>query len=70
MVRKVTNTPLYMDIGQGLSLMLGQLRIDSWDVEGRPKNAKRGMFGFNSETKSLEYYNGSNWLAAAMQDEA
>jgi hypothetical protein len=59
-----------MDIGQGLSVMLGQLKIDSWDIEGRPKNAKRGMFGFNSETNSLEYYNGSYWLAAEMQKEA
>ena len=55
-----------MDIGQGLSLMLGLPRLNSWDTNQRPKNARRGTFGFNSQTNSLEYFNGSYWLAATM----
>jgi hypothetical protein len=55
-----------MDIGQGLSLMLGLPRMASWNTRGRPRKAKRGTFGFNSKTHSLEYFNGSYWLAAPM----
>jgi hypothetical protein len=66
MVKNTTNASLMMDIGQGLSLMLGLPRIASWETRGRPKKPKRGTFGFNSQTNSLEYYNGSYWLAASM----
>lgn len=62
----VNDTPVMLDIGQGLSIMLGLPRIRSWDTRSRPKSAKRGMFGFNSQTNSLEYFDGSNWLAAQM----
>jgi hypothetical protein len=64
MVDKINNPSLLMDIGQGLSLMLGLPRLTSWNTRGRPKEAKRGTFGFNSQTNSLEYFNGSYWLAA------
>lgn len=57
---------LSMDIGQGLSLMLGLPRFTSWKTRNRPKDAKQGTLGFNSQTNSLEYYNGSYWLAAKM----
>ena len=60
------NTPLLVDIGQGLSIMLGLPTISSWDTAGRPKKARRGTFGFNSQTNSLEYWNGTVWLAAPM----
>ncbi len=55
-----------MDIGQGFSLMLGSQSLASWETIERPKNPKRGTFGFNSQTNSLEYYNGDYWLGAPM----
>jgi hypothetical protein len=64
---KVNNSTILMDIGQGLSLMLGLPRINSWETSDRPKNAKRGTFGFNSQTNSLEYFNGSDWYSAVMR---
>ncbi len=60
------NTRFLFDIGQGLSIMIGLPRIASWDTAGRPKKAKKGTFGFNSQTNNLEYWDGSAWLAAAM----
>jgi hypothetical protein len=60
------NAPLLMNIGQGMSLMLGLPKLSSWSTDDRPKDAKRGTFGFNQETNSLEYFDGSSWLAAPM----
>ncbi len=60
------NSQLLIDIGQGLSLMIGLPTINTWGVTDRPKTAKPGTFGFNSETKNLEYWDGSQWLAASM----
>lgn len=62
------NSNLLVDLGQGLSLMLGLTRIASWDTPSRPKKPRRGIFGFNSQTNSLEYYNGNYWLAASMSE--
>jgi hypothetical protein len=62
-----TNTSLLINVGQGLSLMLGLPRINSWETKERPKKAIRGTFGFNSQTNSLEYYDGNDWFAASMQ---
>lgn len=59
-----------MDIGQGLSIMVGLPTIASWDTISRPKDAKKGTFGFNSQTTSLEYFDGSTWLAAPMTSSA
>ena len=63
------NTSLLMDIGQGLSVMLGFPLISSWNTRSRPKTAKRGTFGFNSKTNNLEYYNGYHWLKAPLSKE-
>lgn len=60
------NAPLLVEIGQGLSILLGLPTLASWDIKERPKNAKRGTFGFNTETKSLEYWDGTSWFAAVM----
>jgi len=57
-----------MDIGQGLSMMIGLLTITSWNTKERPINAKRGTFGFNTQTNNLEYWDGSAWFAAAMSE--
>jgi len=63
-----TKTSLLMDIGQGMSLMLGLPRINSWTTKERPKKSKRGTFGFNSQTNSLEYFDGSSWFTAPMSE--
>jgi len=60
------NSQLLIDIGQGLSLMLGLPTIASWNNEERPKNARAGTFGFNTQTQSLEYWDGTNWYGARM----
>jgi hypothetical protein len=60
------NYPLLLNIGQNLFLMLGVPKIASWKTEERPKKAKQGTLGFNLQTNSLEYYDGSNWFAAYM----
>jgi len=62
------NTRVLFDIGQGFSIMVGLPRIASWDTAGRPKKPKRGTFGFNSQTKSLEYWEGSFWFTAPMSE--
>ena len=60
------NPPLLMDIGQDLSLMLGLPTITSWKTRERPKKAKRGTLGYNTDTYSLEYYDGDHWYTAPM----
>ena len=60
------NSPLIVDIGQGLSLMVGMPNISSWTNMDRPKNARRGILGFNSETSELEYYDGESWYGAKL----
>jgi hypothetical protein len=57
---------LLIDIGQGLSLMLGLPTISSWNTKKRPKKPRRGTIGFNMETNNLEYWDGSNWFGAPM----
>lgn len=68
MVSKDNRTSIIMDLGQGFSLALGLPAINSWETKDRPKNPKRGSFGFNSQTNSLEYYNGIFWLEAGMTE--
>ena len=58
--------PLFVDIGPGLSIMIGLPTIASWKTTDRPQKVKRGTFGFNTQTRTLEYYNGSHWLGASM----
>ena len=60
--------PLLVDIGQGLSIMIGIPRIASWNTAGRPKKAKMGTLGFNFQTNNLEYWDGNVWLAAPMSE--
>lgn len=60
--------PLLVDIGEGLSLMIGLSPIARWKTIERPKNAKSGTFGFNTQTNNLEYWDGTAWLAASMSE--
>lgn len=57
---------VYIDIGQGLSMMVGLPTITIWNNNTRPKNARRGTIGFNVETQSLEYWSGAYWFVAPM----
>ena len=59
------NYSVMLDIGQGLSLMIGIPTISSWVV--RPKRPRPGTVGFNLKTKRLEYFDGEAWYEAAMQ---
>ena len=60
------NSPFFIDIGQGLSVGPGMPTISDWNTSGRPKKPQRGAFGFNSDTNSLEFWNGSSWLTAKL----
>jgi hypothetical protein len=53
--------------GQGLPVTYAQPQIPSWNTPGRPKKAKKGTFGFNLQTNSLEYWMGSRWLKLPMK---
>lgn len=55
-----------MDIGQGLSMTLGIPIIADWTSPDRPKSPKKGTFGFNSDTNSFEFWNGSTWLTSKL----
>ena len=60
-------SPLLINLGQGLSMMIGLPTIASWNSETRPKKPRSGTFGFNFETNSLEYWDGTSWFASAME---
>ena len=60
------NKQLLVEVGQGLSLMIGLPTIPSWNAISRPKKPKVGTIGFNKQTNSLEYWDGKSWLAAPM----
>ena len=61
------NSPIFIDIGQGLSVMAGMPTITYWAAHSRPKNPRKGTFGFNSDTNSLECWSGSIWLTASLK---
>lgn len=60
------NAPLYIDIGGGLSSIVGIPRIPTWNTLGRPVKPKRGTYGLNTETKRLEVWNGSFWFSTIL----
>lgn len=61
-----SNQSVLLNLGQGLSLMLGMPAISTWKSEDRPRKAKRGTLGFNLQTNNLEYYDGESWYEASM----
>ena len=42
-------------------------KIPSWNIFGRPLNPKTGLIGFNSQTNSLEIWDGKLWLKLHMK---
>lgn len=63
------NTQFIIDIGQGLSMRIGPPAISTWDNATRPKNVIPGTLGFNTETKRLECWDGTDWLIARMSND-
>ncbi len=61
------NNSIFIDIGEGLSLMVGLPTISTWESDSRPKHPKRGTFGFNFKTSSLEYFDGKYWMQSQMK---
>lgn len=47
--------------------MIGLPTISQWKNSDRPKKARRGTFGFNTQTKNLEYWDGKNWYGASLK---
>jgi hypothetical protein len=45
----------------------GRNTIPSWNVFGRPKKAKIGTIGYNTQTNCLEIWNGSTWFKLPMK---
>ena len=62
------NSQLLIDIGQGLSLMVGIPTISYWNTSTRPKKPRTGTFGFNLQTNNLEFWDGTDWFAAQMSE--
>ena len=60
-------SPLFIDIAPGLSMRIGLPVILSWDSTKRPKRVRRGTIGFNTQTSSLEYWDGTDWFTASMR---
>ncbi len=60
------NSSLLIDIGQGIMMTLGFPTLILWNTDSRPKNPRRGTFGFNTETSSLEFFDGSSWFTGSM----
>lgn len=58
--------PLFLELGDGISIKLGLPTIPSWNTKNRPKKPKSGTFGYNMQTSNLEYWDGKNWFAASM----
>lgn len=42
----------------------GDLRVPQWNTAGRPVSPSTGFIGYNSEDEILEFYNGTEWVAA------
>lgn len=62
------NSPLLVNIGQDLFLLLGLPRLPTWKTAERPKKPEQGTFGFNSQTRNLEYFDGSAWFEALLTE--
>lgn len=56
------NAELYLDIGSGLSMRLGGPRMPMWNTAGRPAAPLDGIYGLNTDTNTIEAWNGSSWV--------
>jgi len=60
------NKQLLIDIGDNLYIPVGLPTISSWNSKKRPKRPGAGTFGYNTQTNTLEYFDGSNWYGGSM----
>lgn len=58
---------VYHKTVNGLSPTIKWGRIPSWNIPGRPKSPKTGIFGFNFQTNDLEIWDGSKWQKLPMK---
>jgi len=61
------DTPILIEVGQGLSLPLGRPTISCWVTTSRPKKPMKRTFGLNTQTNSLEFWDGNIWLTAPLK---
>ena len=61
------NSPLFIDVGQGMSLPVGLPTVSCWETLKRPKKPTKGTIGLNTQTNSLEFWNGTSWLVASLE---
>jgi len=60
------NRQLFIDIGSNMYIPVGLPTISSWTNKKRPKKPSVGTFGFNTQTNSLEFYDGKYWYEGSM----
>ena len=60
------NANLYLGIGSNLSIELGLPRLPNWNTAGRPSPAKNFVYGFNTDTSTLEMWNGAAWVGTLL----
>jgi len=61
------NSQLLVEIGPGISLIMGLPTIAYWTTQERPKRPQAGTIGFNTTSLSVEYFDGINWLASKLK---
>lgn len=68
MDKRPQTPPFLINLGKGLSVVIGLPTIVAWESDSRPKNPRPGTFGFNSQTNNLEYFDGKSWFEARMTE--
>ena len=54
--------PIFLDVGNGLRILLGSHDIVTWVTATRPVNPEPGTLGFNTETNQIELWYESSWF--------
>lgn len=62
------NKQLLIDIGNNLYMPIGLPTISTWKSNKRPKKPGVGTFGYNTQTNSLEFFDGSDWFEGGMNE--
>ncbi len=60
--------PTYVEIGKGVSVLVGLPTIASWISNTRPQSPKTGTLGYNPETNSLEFWDGASWYTVQLRE--
>ena len=59
-------TNITLDSITGKCSYMGYSRINIWNTLGKPISPIRGTIGLNTDTSSLEIYDGSTWIVLLM----